>query len=484
MNTTTHSSASHPPSLRIFFATEMWERYGFYVVQTLLALFLAFHFRWGDKAVYTLVSTFTAITYLSPIVGGWIADNLLGQKNTIITGAVCLFFSYVSLSFISSDLGLIISLAAIAVGTGLLKPNISSLLGNEYPPDSQKREKGFIIFYLGITTGIILGTTLPSYIEANLGWSFAFLSAAFGMILAIFVFLIGVKHYRIQDYHPFKHSLNKIMIAAALIFMLWGICFYTLYNPEFADVFFCIVVFLAFGYLTITARQESDIQRSKTIVIGFLFFMSALFWAFYFQMFSSLTLFISRIVDPKLFGFFFPAPYYVAIQSLGMLVFGSFLASSRAKEKASQTGIQTGNKFLMSIGFMLLAYGLIVYSCTATDPSFLISPLLLIPAYLLFSIAELLLSPVGLSAITTLASRHKVSTMMGIFFVSLGIGAFLSGKLAFLTALPNHKGMSIPDLKTHYLHAFTDLFFILCAATLLCVGLNYMIKKLLAEKTD
>src|SRR5262245_54132396 len=145
---------THPPSLHTFFATEMWERYGFYVVQTLLALYLAFHFKWIDKRIYSLVGSFTALTYLSPLIGGWIADHLLGQKRAILTGAVFLFFSYLTLSWLTSDNGLAAALAGIAVGTGLLKPNISSLLGNEYPSGSAKRESGFTIFYMGITTGI------------------------------------------------------------------------------------------------------------------------------------------------------------------------------------------------------------------------------------------------------------------------------------------------------------------------------------------
>jgi len=164
----------HPPSLRIFFATEMWERYGFYVVQTLLALYLALRFHWQDKQIYELVGSFTALTYVSPLIGGWIADHLLGQKRTILSGAFVLLVSYFALSFTSSNHGLTLCLASIAIGSGLLKPNISSLLGNEYPEGSPNREKGFTLFYLGITTGIIMGSTFPGYLHHHFGWSVAF----------------------------------------------------------------------------------------------------------------------------------------------------------------------------------------------------------------------------------------------------------------------------------------------------------------------
>ncbi|HAT8189743.1 TPA: MFS transporter, partial [Legionella pneumophila] len=190
----------HPKSLRIYFTTEMWERYGFYAVQSLLALYLALHFKWPDKEIYSLVGSFTALTYLSPLVGGWIADKLIGQKRAILLGAIVLFLSYCMLSLIDNSLALTSSLAGVAVGTGLLKPNISSLLGNEYPVGSTKRESGFTIFYMGITTGIILGTTLPSKFSEYFGWSASFTSASIGLIIAFVVFLFGIHQYKIKDY--------------------------------------------------------------------------------------------------------------------------------------------------------------------------------------------------------------------------------------------------------------------------------------------
>lgn len=192
------NSEKHPKSLRIFFATEMWERYGFYVVQSLLALYLALHFKWPDKQIYALVGSFTALTYLSPVVGGWIADKLIGQKRAVLLGAVVLFVSYCILSLVDNTTALTASLAAIAVGTGLLKPNISSLLGNEYLTGSARRESGFTIFYMGITTGIILGTTLPSILNEHFGWVASFTSAAIGMIIAFLVFYKASKNITLK----------------------------------------------------------------------------------------------------------------------------------------------------------------------------------------------------------------------------------------------------------------------------------------------
>ena len=470
--------ANHPPSLRIFFTTEMWERYGFYVVQTLLALYLALHFKWPDKQVYALVGSFTALTYLSPLVGGWIADHLLGQKRTILSGGVVLLISYLALSLTVSDHALNWSLAGIAVGTGLLKPNISSLLGNEYPPGSPHREKGFMIFYMGLTIGIILGTTLPSYLNEQFGWPVSFMSAVIGMMIAIAIFSFGIYRYRIADYHPYTYQFKNSLLAAGLCFLLWLASFYILDYPAMANIVFFGVVLFSVAYFIYCVKCETGTQARQTIVVGLLCLISVVFWAFYFQMFLSFTLFIVRVVQPTLYGIQFPPPYYVGIQSVGMIILGLVFVYRKNKMNLMEQSISTGNKFLSAMLFMTIAYGLVVLVCHTSLPNSLLSPLAIIPTYLTISAAEMLLSPVGLSAVTMLASRKKVSTLMGIFLASLGVGGFLSGKLATLTAIPSGE-LSIMDLKAHYASAFTHLFCVLVFATLLCAVLNHFIKRLM-----
>jgi POT family proton-dependent oligopeptide transporter len=458
----------------------MWERYGFYVVQSLLALYLSLHFKWPDKETYALVGSFTALTYLSPVVGGWIADRLLGQKRAILLGAVILFISYCLLSLFDNPSLLSAALAGVAVGTGLLKPNISSLLGNEYLLSSARRESGFTIFYMGITSGIILGTTLPSILQEHFGWKASFSSAALGMIVAFIVFLLGIRLYKIKDYNPFVFEFKKIFSALGLLILLWSLSFYILSSPQLANLIFGLVVLFSAGYIFYAVKVEYAKQSRQTLVIGLLCIISVVFWSFYFQMFMSLTLFISRVVDSTFLGIQFPPPYYVTVQSIGMLIIGYFLAKKNPKLSLNERGLSIAKKFLYAIFIILIAYGVITFVTSFTNKSFLISPLLILPAYLMFSLAELLLSPVGLSAITLLADKNKVSTMMGIFFVSLGIGGFLSGKLASLTAIPSGE-TNITVLKTLYATAFTQQLGILFLASLGCLVLFAAIKFLLTH---
>lgn len=475
-----NSTENHPASLKIFFATEMWERYGFYVVQSLLALYLAYYFKWNDKQVYALVGSFTALTYLSPLVGGWIADRLIGQKFATLLGAMVLFLSYCCLSLLDSELALTTALAGIAVGTGLLKPNISSLLGNEYPPCSPKRESGFTIFYMGITTGIILGTTLPSELTKLFGWSGSFVSAAIGMIIAMMVFSYGIHQYKIKDYNLHVFKFKYLLLALTCMLLLWAISFYILSVPQLANLMFGLVVLFSASYILNSVYRENARQSRQTLVIGLLCFISVMFWAFYFQMFMSLTLFISRVVQPVLLGITFPPPYYITIQSAGMLAIGYLLAKKHHQLNLIERGLSTAKKFVLAMIFMTIAYSIIALVSRLGASTALLSPLLIIPAYLMISLAELFLSPVGLSAITMLADKNKVSTMIGIFFVSLGIGGFLSGKLAALTAIPPGE-TNIELLKNLYSAAFLQQLGILFIATLIGLILFAVIKFLLAN---
>lgn len=477
-----NTQAKHPKSLGTFFTTEMWERYGFYVVQTLLALYLAMHMGWQDARVYELVGSFTALTYISPVIGGWIADNLIGQKSSVMLATLILCISYLILTYIRTDHALCLSLSGITVGTGLLKPNISSLLGNQYQSKPTIRESGFTIFYMGITLGIILGTTLPSYISYHFGWSSAFLSASIGMVFAAITFLYGIYFYKIQDYYTFKFDLEKYLYALGISATLWLSAYFLLSYPSLADSIFIAVAIICIFYVCSCITKESKKQAKRTVVIGLLCLISIIFWTFYFQMFMSLTLFIVRAVKNNLFNINFPPPYYVGIQSAGMIAFG-FILSRLKKQKLSKAkqAARTGNKFFLSICCMTVAYGMIMTICYASSDNTLISPLLLIPAYLIISLAELLLSPIGLSAVTLLACNKKVSTMLGVFFVSLGIGGYLSGRLAIITALP--VGMSNAlEIKQHYAIAFSKLFIILVCSTVACAIINYLIKRLMTDK--
>jgi POT family proton-dependent oligopeptide transporter len=472
-------SLKHPKALPIFFFTELWERYGFYVVQSLLALYLAIHFKWSDSEIYRLVGSFTAITYLSPFVGGFIADKYLGQKISILLGGAILAIGYLLLSLTQQINLMTLELAGIAIGTGLLKPNISSLLGTQYTKDCYHREQGFTIFYLGITTGIILGTTLPSLLHQYFGWKIAFLSAAVGMLFSMVTFIIGMKKYTITNHFKLSMHFKNILLASFVLALCWLLCSLILLKPKFADFIFPLVGFMTFAYLLFLIVYYKNDAKNMSVIL-FLCVISVIFWSFYFQMFMSLTLFIIRAVRVSLWKIPFPPPYYVTIQSFGMLFIGYFIAKKKFIIHPQEVNKNIIKKFMFSLFYMFLAYAFVFILCFCTQRHERIPVLYLIPTYLLISIGELYLSPVGLSAITVLSNPNRVSRMIGIFFVSLGLGGYLSGKLSNITALESTH-LNISQLKIHYGLGFLQLSIILllCLVFSLCYqyGLRIYLKK-------
>ena len=464
--------------LTVFFSTEMWERYGFYVVQALLALYLAYHLHLSDTVTYALVGSFTALTYISPIIGGWIADKFIGQRKAVLFGAILLCCSYIIMGFATSLNVLLISLAFIATGTGLLKPNVSALLGRQYAVDDPKSNSGFTIFYLGINVGILLGTLLPIQLQSLFGWKVCFLSAAIGAAFAFFVFLFGIRRFNIQEYGYRKHSaLFNWSVASGTIILAYVLFYLVLSNPSVANSFFTMVVVIATGIVLRVAQKERGGQRYKTLILLLLFVISVFFWAFYFEMFLVLTLFITRAVEPVILGIHFPAPYYVAAQSFGLIIIGIFLSKLWAKMHYKNIVYATSIKFMLAMVSVVVAYTIILISVKVTPLSALISAWPILVAYLMISLAELLLSPIGLSAVTQLASEKVVSTMMGVFFVSLGIGAFLSGRLADLAAI-HHVSESLTQIKIQYVSGFQTLLIVLLGALVITSILCLVIKQL------
>ncbi len=304
------------------------------------------------------------------------------------------------------------------------------------------------------------------------------------MSIAILVFSYGILRFKIQDYNHQPLSFCKLVFAFLLLLGLWSLSFYILSYPQLANLMFGLVVLFSVSYILYSVNQETANQARKTLVIGLLCLISVMFWAFYFQMFMSFTLFIVRTVEPTLFGIHFPPPYYVTIQSIGMLVIGYFLSKINPHLTLIERGLSTGKKFLLSMFLITLSYLLIALIARYSHNTLLLSPLFIIPAYLIISAAELLLSPVGISAVTVLSDRNKVSTMMGIFFVSLGIGGFLSGKLSNLTAIPEGE-TNVLVLKELYANAFMQQLGILVIATLGCLFIYALIKFLLTHvKTE
>lgn len=427
-------SSKHPKALSYLFLTEMWERFGFYTMQGLLILFMTEYFHFSDDKSYTLLGMITALLYISPIIGGILADKTLGFKYSIYVGCIFLILGYILLSLASTEFIFNIALATIILGNGFFKPNISSMLGLQYANDQANRDAGFTIFYIGINLGAGLAGITSGYIKELFGWHWCFILSSVGITIGLITFIVGLKHIKLTT-HPTIST--AVLIRFTIICILSLICIYLLINSyNVADWLLpCIGIVFSIYLITLSFQQEAA-YRKNMMLLNILIFSSVIFWMLYWQMFFSINLFIERLVNRNIGGVHLSTTLFYASESIYILLLGPIFAWLWNYLDRYQLNPSTYSKFIIAIlctGFSMLILSL----CTLhLDQQGLINPLIIFSAYLLITIGELFLSPIGLSAVTQLAPPHLAGTMMGVWFVATGFGGLLAGVIAKFAAVP------------------------------------------------
>lgn len=427
-------TTKQPAVLPYLFLTELWERFGFYVVQGLLVLYLTKSFGMSDVVSYTITGLFSALVYISPFFGGIIADKWLGFKQTIIIGGFFLMIGYALLAIPSLQQVLLYpALSTIILGNGLFKPNISSLLGTQYVAGDPKRDAGFTIFYIGINIGAFLAGMSSGYIKDWFGWQMSFALASIGMVIGLITFCFGLKHLersmtRVSVKH-FSLFLVVAMLAIGLLTVLFRFAYISDWLLPAAGV-------LMLCYLVYLAIQENAADRHRVIILILLIVSSVVFWTLFLQLFFAANLFIDRLVDKEFFGIHLATTVFYASESVFIILCGPFFAWTWQALGRNDLNPSPVNKFVLGLlvtgaGFMVLGQGAL-----SPDAVGLVSPLWVFAAYFLITIGELLISPIGLSAVTLLAPSHLVGMMMGIWFVATGFGGLFAGILAKLASVP------------------------------------------------
>ena len=382
----------HPKGLTTLFFTEFWERFSFYGMRAILVLYMVAPPEQGglgyDTAKATSIyGTYTMAVYLTALPGGWLADRLLGARLAVLIGGITIalgHFSMVfpSLPFFYGGMGL------IAIGTGLLKPNITTMVGGLYTQDDPRRDGGFSLFYMGINLGAMLAPLVCSYLGQRVDWHLGFAAAGVGMVLGLVQYLAHRHRLATVGARPQKKRIE---------------------NAE-------------------APRQPLTAQEIKRlIVIGILFFFSILFWSAFEQSGSSFNLFADRHTDTTIFGYSFPSGWFQSVNSFFIFALAPLFSLLWIRWGSRQPSSPA--KF--SFGLLFLGVGMLIIALASSFiGSGKVSPLWLVAVYFIHTIGELCLSPVGLSTVTKLAPARMVGLMMGVWFLSVSLGNKLAGWVA------------------------------------------------------
>ncbi len=441
----------HPVGLYILFFTEMWERFSYYGMRALLTLYLVQKttgdnpgLGWLDSQSIMLYGWYTMLVYVMSIPGGIIADRYLGQKKAVLYGAIILCLGHGILAF-DAYWAFFTGLSLIILGVGMLKPNISTMVGGLYKPGDIRRDKGFSIFYIGINLGSLLATFIVGYVGEQINWHYGFGLAGIAMILGLIVYLYGQKYLvhvgnkptqadRKHDisYAGLLGKLTKSPLQLGIVALIVVYAIYAGFTYEGIDnwgytALYIFIALVAGVLMMIYKTLDTKIMKDRFLVLLLSFLLVIVFWGAYEQAGGLMSIYTKTNTDRMLFGWEIPATWFQSLNAGFIIIFATLIAGYWAKRKLK--GKEASSIFKMAIGTMIMGLGFVFMIFAAKQYSAEGSSAMywLVLAYLFHTIGELCSSPVALSFITKLAPVKYASLMMGVYFAATGLGNKVAG---------------------------------------------------------
>jgi len=445
----------HPAGLGTLFFTELWERFSYYGMRALLVLFMVAAVSEGglgfdDPTATAIYGLYTAGVYLAALPGGWLADRVFGQQNAIWYGGIIIAAGHLVLAlpgfgFVGEHYGFFFGLILIVVGTGLLKPNISSCVGELYPEGGARRDAGYVLYYMGINVGAFLGPLICGWLRVDMGWHWGFAAAAIGMIAGLVVYRATQKHLGDFGKDPFPTPPGKeqqtqylklaIYVGTALLFLLAvlgleGMISFDAIGLSQASVYVIVAVAALFFGRVLLDKELTGLERNRVVVLVALFIGAALFWSGFEQAGSSLNLFAERYTAREMLGIVIPAEWFQSLNPLYILIFAPFFSALWIN--LGRRNLDPSIPLKFALGFLQLGLGFAFMWVAASliQDGDQVLPTWLLLTYLFHTTGELCLSPIGLSATSKLAPRRYYSQMMGMWFFGAALGNLLAGLLA------------------------------------------------------
>ncbi|WP_400159510.1 peptide MFS transporter [Arthrobacter sp. BPSS-3] len=429
----------HPKMLASLFSVEMWERFSFYGMQGILLYYMYFSATQGgleiDKALAaSLVGAYGGGVYLSTILGAWLADRLFGSERVLFGSAIMIMAGHIGLALIPGIPGLITGLALVGIGSGGLKANATALVGSLYREKDERRDAGFSIFYMGINTGGLIGPLVTGWLQESQGFHWGFGAAAIGMAIGLSIYAMGrgklpAEAHRVPNPLPATQRTRYGLIFAAIVVviaLLLGTGAVNANNLAMSMAYAAIGASVLYFVLIYSSKKVTTLERGRVTAFIPLYIASAAFWALFQQQFTFIAVYSEEKLDRNLFGWEMPAAWVQSINPVFIIIFAGVMAALWTRLGRRQPG--SALKF--SIGLFVMGLAFLAFIPLAGGGK---TPLLaLIGILFLFTLAELFLSPIGLSVTTKLAPQAFHTQMVALFFLSVSLGTTLAGILSGL----------------------------------------------------
>lgn len=429
----------HPIGLVNLFGVELWERFSFYGMLTILGYYLYYSATDGGlglpRATATgIVGAYGGFVYLSTVLGGWMADRVLGMERTVFYGGVVVMCGHISLAILPGLTGVAVGLVLIALGAGALKANASSLLGTLYDEGDPRRDGGFTLFYLGINVGAFAGPLITGLLQTRVGFHYGFGAAAVGMALGLTQYVIFRRNLGAHGRNV-PHPLSRpafwraaAIAGAVLAAIAAGFATGVVTLANLSQFTTALILIASVGYFTVmlTSARVAAVERTRVRAFIPLFIANAVFWSLFQQIFTVLAVYSDERINWSIFGWTAPSSWIGSIEPVWIILLSPVFAIMWTK--LGRRAPTTPRKFAYGVIGMGLAFLLFIPLAGTSGRSVPIVAVLAIMA--VFAVSELLLSPIGLSVTTQLAPNAFRSQMMALYFFSVGLGTAMSGVLA------------------------------------------------------
>jgi POT family proton-dependent oligopeptide transporter len=467
----------YPKGLAVLFFTEMWERFSFYGMRSLLVLFITQEFGFSDTRAYGLFGAYVSLVYATPVIGGIIADRLLGFKKAILLGGVLIMLGHCCLA-VPSKILFYYGLAFIICGSGFIKSCVSSTVGELYANNDAGRDSGFTLFYMGINLGAFAASIIVGIVASQWGWHYGFGLAAVGMLIGLLTFIFGLPLLANVGLPPDLQKLKRrIFPGINLEILTWilafaavpGVSWIVQQTQLVGIILTSVTVGSGLFVLRLAIRSEQK-QRRRLIALLILMLFSVGFFALLEQAGSSMTLFTERSVNRDLLGWIVPTPVFQALNPLFIIALAPLFSIFWLRMASIGKEPSTPAKFFLGLFLAALGFGVLAYGSASTLSTFKSNMTWIVMAYFLHTVGELCLSPVGIAAITRLAPPRDVGMLMGLWFLAAAFSNYVAAMIAKLTSIT----AGITHVSEHYSVVFAQVFWaglITSLIALLCIPL-------------
>ena len=442
----------HPRGLGLLFITEMWERFSYYGMRALLVLYLVNALKWTTASAANLYGTYTMLVYLTPVVGGYLADRFIGTRRSLVIGSIIIALGHFTMA-IPGMTTFYLGLGFIIIGTGFFKSNVSTMVGQIYGKGDERRDSGFTIFYIGINTGAFLGPIICGALAQNprFGWHYGFAAAGVGMVLGLIGYLwyrdkylpgIGItvkrtpEQQRAHDDAVADTRVGNPIVHGGIGAVIGAVVGWFLGSGSLLGLAMGLIIGAALGITVLGTRGE---ERRRVIALFIVVFFVIFFWAAYEQAGTSMNLFADKNTNLNLGSFKIPSSWFQSVNSFFIIVLAPLFAMMWTALGRRRREPSTALKMVLGLALLATGFLFMVIGGSRADTGVLVSPMWLVLAYAFHTCGELCLSPVGLSYVTKVAPAKFASLLMGVWFLANAAANKIAGSLAAYTPVPGEK---------------------------------------------